>query len=318
MGDEALAQITKCNSSPAGQTSHRKPLLCDSATIPSIPFVSLIHHVTNRRKMTRDAESSAFSRVPADVMAIIVRRLLPSPAGVLDLPVATNHREADRCWCDYRKQIRTARKTLLNLRLVSKLFREAVTRDETLWFRLCLGMYPKFTARSAGYICYDELARLRMINFRKEFRGFGRGHEHWTSSQAGRALAVEYDNRDRQGPFTPYDGRGAWRGRGYETRGGGETRGGAGRGGGGADARKQRSAARARVLENSGRRRGRGCAETAVGGEGAGAKTAVGGGGSDARKQRSAARAQVRKISGRRRGRGCAKTAVGGESAGVR
>jgi hypothetical protein len=54
-------------------------------------------------------------------------------------------------------------------------------------------MYPKFTARSAGFICYDELARLRMDNSRKEFRGFGHGHEHWTSSEAGRALAVKIE-----------------------------------------------------------------------------------------------------------------------------
>lgn len=144
-------------------------------------------------KNVGDAESSPFNRVPGDVMAIIVRRLLPSPAGVLSLPVAAKPCEADLCWREYRKQIRIARNTLLNLRLVSKLFREAVTRDDLLWYRLCLGLYPKFTTRSAGYICYEELERLRIENSRKEFRGFGRGHERWRASPEGRALAVKIE-----------------------------------------------------------------------------------------------------------------------------
>ena len=56
----------------------------------------------NGRNNDGHAESSPFSRVPADIMAIITLRLLPSPAALLNLPVAANPREADRCWRDYR------------------------------------------------------------------------------------------------------------------------------------------------------------------------------------------------------------------------
>jgi len=100
-----------------------------------------------------------------DVLAIIVRRLLPSPEAFLILPqrrlpakqIAEAPRQADRCWCEYRSQIRIERKALLNMRLVSKLLRGEVTRDEVLWFRLCLGLYPKFTARLTGCAAFNDL-----------------------------------------------------------------------------------------------------------------------------------------------------------------
>jgi hypothetical protein len=94
-------------------------------------------------------------------------------------------------------------------------------------------------------------------------------------------------------------------------------------GGWDAGARKQRSAEGARVRENSDRRRGRDCTQTAIGGGSAGArvrgctKTAIGGGVAGAQKQRSAEGSRVRENSDRRRGRGCAKKAIGEGGAGA-
>jgi hypothetical protein len=136
------------------------------------------------------SQQSSFNSLPADVLAIIARRLLPSPEAVLNLP-ATAARQADRCWCEHRSQIRIARNALLNIRLVSKPLRRAVTHDEFLWFRLCLGLYPKFTARLTGCTALDDLERMRLQFSRQEFRGFGLGHERWRSSPEGSVLAAQ-------------------------------------------------------------------------------------------------------------------------------
>jgi hypothetical protein len=82
---------------------------------------------------------------------------------------------------------------LLNLRLASKFLNRAVTEYDALWFRLCLGLYPKHTAQLMGCDDFSELERMCIQFSRQEFRGFGLGHEHWRGSPEGRALALKME-----------------------------------------------------------------------------------------------------------------------------
>jgi hypothetical protein len=128
--------------------------------------------------------------LPADVLAIIVRQLLPSPHAILNLPPTAAPREADRCWREHSSQIRIARNTLLSLRLVSKLLHSGLTKIDALSFHICLGLYPKYTARLTGCASFSALQRMRVQFSRREFSGFGQGHdEHWRVSPEGQALA---------------------------------------------------------------------------------------------------------------------------------
>lgn len=108
-----------------------------------------------------------------DLLTIIVQNLLSSPSDTW----------ISKC------------RMLLSLSQVSKAF-HGTCMQEKFWFLVARGLWPKRVGKMVG-IDLSLLEILKEQYHRKEFRGFGFGHEAWRATPEAAALKAKIEDQER-------------------------------------------------------------------------------------------------------------------------